>query len=99
MSEYRGFTTKFLKGSILDTQWADLHNETQELFPTCPNILTNLELCKEKEKRLLQLQMIFDLLSFLILKKKMRIVLQREKFMFGHELKRKGLKRSDNQLV
>lgn len=48
----------FLNGSKLDVQWAEFHNENWELFPTCPNILTKLEICEEKEKRLLQLQMI-----------------------------------------
>lgn len=47
----------FSKGSKLDIQWAEFYKEKPELFPTCPNILTKLEICKEKEKRQLHLQM------------------------------------------
>lgn len=34
----------------LDVQWAEFHKKP-ELFSTCPNILTKLEILTEKEKK------------------------------------------------
>lgn len=46
----------FSKGTTLDILRMEFH-ENPEIYSICPNILTKLEICKERERRWLQLQM------------------------------------------